>query len=77
MQKQYIQIFRGLKRHCFNKKNSKEFTNYRTIAHKRDILLKIILKKMKISIQKEVTIEQAGFRRSQGTRDHNQTYDGQ
>lgn len=48
-------------------------SNYRTISlifHTAKILLKIILKSIESDMERELSTEQAGFRRNRGTRDH-------
>jgi hypothetical protein len=55
------------------KGNPKECANYRTIAlipHVSKILLKVIQRRMEPYMEQELAIEQAGFRRNRGTRDH-------
>jgi len=50
----------------------KQCTNYRTIAlllHASKILLRIILERIRTKTESEISLEQAGFRRGQGTRD--------
>ena len=57
----------------FKKGDAKECENYRTIAlisHTSKILLKIIHKRMESTIERELPDNQAGFRKSRGTRDH-------
>ena len=57
----------------FKKGDAKECENYRTIAmisHTSKILLKIIHKRMESTIERELPNNQAGFRKSRGTRDH-------
>ena len=50
----------------------KQCSNYRTIAlvsHASKIILRIILERIRLKTEKEIAIEQAGFRRGRGTRD--------
>src|SRR5688572_9420072 len=57
----------------FKKRDARECENYRTIAlisHTSKILLKIIHKRIKNTIERELPVNQAGFRKSRGTRDH-------
>ena len=52
--------------------NTKECTNYRTIAllsHASNVLLVIFLKRMREKIEYELRDEQAGFRRGRSTAD--------
>ena len=55
------------------KGDNKECGNYRTIAlisHASKILLRILQKRLETFLIHELPIEQAGFRRGRGTRDH-------
>jgi hypothetical protein len=57
----------------YKKGDKKDCGNYRTIAlisHASKILLKIIQKRIEPALERELAIEQAGFRRNRGTRDH-------
>ena len=57
----------------FKKGDARDCENYRTIAlisHTSKILLKIIHKRMENTIERELPVNQAGFRKSRGTRDH-------
>ena len=57
----------------FKKGDARECENYRTIAmisHTSKILLKIIHKRMENTIERELPVNQAGFRKARGTRDH-------
>ena len=51
----------------------KECGNYRTIAmisHASKVLLRVLLKRLEVFLIPELPIQQAGFRRGRGTRDH-------
>src|SRR3984885_12786373 len=57
----------------FKKGDARECENYRTIemiSHTSKILLKIIHKRMESTIERELPVNQAGFRKARGTRDH-------
>ena len=57
----------------YKKGDQKECGNYRTIAlisHASKILLKVLQKRLEAFLIPELPIEQAGFRRGRGTRDH-------
>ena len=57
----------------YKKGDKKECGNYRTIAlisHASKILLRVLQKRPKAFLIPELPIEQAGFRRGRGTRDH-------
>src|SRR6218665_3450985 len=57
----------------FKKGDARERENYRKIAlisHASKILLEIIHKRMESAIERELPVNQAGFRRQRGTRDH-------
>ena len=57
----------------YKKGDKKECGNYRTIAlisHASKILLRVIQKRLEAFLIPELPIEQAGFRRGRGTRDH-------
>ena len=57
----------------YKKGDKKEYGNYRTIAlisHASKIFLRIIQKKLEHFLIPELPIEQAGFRKGIGTRDH-------
>jgi len=54
------------------KGNLKECSNYRTISlisHASKIMLKIIINRIKIKLDEEISVTQAGFREGRGTRD--------
>ena len=54
------------------KGNLKECTNHRTISlicHASKVLLKIIIQRMRMKSQQEISYEQVGFREGRGTRD--------
>ena len=54
------------------KGNLKECSNYRTISlisHASKIMLRIIINRIKIKLDEEISIMQAGFREGRGTRD--------
>ena len=61
----YVPIYKkGYKQEC---------GNYRTIAlisHASKVLLRIIQRRLEVFLIPELPIEQAGFRRRRGTRDH-------
>ena len=53
--------------------DKQEYGNYRTIAlisHASKVLLRIIQRRLEVFLIPELPIEQAGFRRGRGTRDH-------
>ena len=53
------------------KGNLKECSNYRTISlmsHASKIMLRIIMNRMKVKLEEEISIRQAGFREGRGTR---------
>ena len=57
----------------YKKGDKQEWGNYRTIAlisHASNVLLRIIQRRLEVFIIPELPIEQAGFRRERGTRDH-------
>ena len=57
----------------YQKGDKQECGNYRTIAlssHASKVLLRIIQRRLEVFIIPELPIEQAGFRRGRGTRDH-------
>ena len=57
----------------YKKGDKQECGNYRTIAlisHASKVLLRVIQKRLEVFLIPEVPIEQAGFRRGRGTRDH-------
>ena len=57
----------------YKKGDKKECENYRTIAlisHASKILLRVLQKRLDAFLIPELPIEQAGFRRGRGTRDH-------
>ena len=57
----------------YKKGDKQECGNYRTIAlisHASKVLLRIIQRRLEIFLIPELPIEQAGFRRGRGTRDH-------
>src|SRR6218665_3331415 len=57
----------------FKKGDARSCDNYRTIAlisHTSKILLKIIHTRMESTIERELSDNQAGFRKARGTRDH-------
>ena len=57
----------------FKKGNPKHCENYRTIAlisHTSKVLLKIIQKRLNAFSESQLPLEQAGFRKKRGTRDH-------
>ena len=67
----------GLKRSVFipvpKKGNAKEASNYRTIvliSHTNKVMLKILQTRLQQYVKCELPDEQAGFRKSRGTRDH-------
>jgi hypothetical protein len=54
------------------KGNLKDCSNYRTISlisHASKIMLRIIINRIKIKLEEEISITQAGFREGRGTRD--------
>ena len=54
------------------KGNLKECSNHRTISlicHASKVLLKIIIRRLKLKLDQEISEEQAGFREGRGTRD--------
>ena len=57
----------------YKKGDKKECGNYRTIAlisHASKVLLRVIQRRLEVFLIPELPIEQAGFRRGRGTRDH-------
>ena len=57
----------------YKKGDKQECGNYRTIAlisHASKVLLRVIQKRLEVFLIPELPIEQAGFRRGRGTRDH-------
>ena len=57
----------------YKKGDKQESGNYRTIAlisHASKVLLRIIQRRLEVFLIPELPIEQAGFRRGRGTRDH-------
>ena len=57
----------------YKKGDKKECGNYRTIAlisHASKVLLWVIQRRLEVFLIPELPIEQAGFRRGRGTRDH-------
>ena len=57
----------------YKKGDKKECGNYRTIAlisHTSKVLLWVIQRRLEVFLIPELPIEQAGFRRGRGTRDH-------
>ena len=57
----------------YKKGDKQECGNYRTIAlisHASKVLLQIIQRRLEVFLIPELPIEQAGFRRGRGTRDH-------
>ena len=57
----------------YKKGDKKECGNYRTIAlisHASKVLLRVLQKRLEVFLIPELPIEQAGFRRGRGTRDH-------
>ena len=57
----------------YKKGDQKECGNYRTIAlisHASKVLLRVTQRRLEIFLIPELPIEQAGFRRGRGTRDH-------
>ena len=57
----------------YKKGDNKECRNDHTIAlisHASKALLKVLLKRLDVFLIPELPIEQAGFRREEGTRDH-------
>ena len=57
----------------YKKGDKKECRNYRTIAlisHSSKVLLRVIQRRLATFLIPELPIEQAGFRRGRGTRDH-------
>ena len=57
----------------YKKGDKKECGNYRTIAlisHASKVLLRVIQRRLDVFLIPELPIEQAGFRRGRGTRDH-------
>ena len=57
----------------YEKGDKQECGNYRTIAlisHASKVLLRIIQRRLEVFLIPELPIEQAGFRRGRGTRDH-------
>ena len=57
----------------YKKGDKQECGNYRTIAlisHASKVLLRIIQRRLEVFLIPELPIEQAGFRRGRGTRDH-------
>ena len=57
----------------YKKGDKKEYGNYRTIAlisHASKVLLRVIQRRLEVFLIPELPIEQAGFRRGRGTRDH-------
>ena len=54
------------------KGNAKECSNYRTIAlisHASKVMLKILQARLQQYVNRELTDDQAGFRKGRGTRD--------
>ena len=57
----------------YKKGDKKECGNYRTIAlisHASDVLMRVIQRKLEVFLIPELQVEQPGFRRGRGTRDH-------
>ena len=57
----------------YKKGDKKECGNYRTIAlisHASKVLLRVIQRRLEVFLIPELPIDQAGFRRGRGTRDH-------
>ena len=57
----------------YKKGDKKECGNYRTIAlisHASKVLLRVIQRRLEVFLITELPVEQAGFRRGRGTRDH-------
>ena len=57
----------------YKKGDNKERGNYRTIAlisHANKVLLRVIQRRLEVFLITELPIEQVGFRRVRGTRDH-------
>ena len=57
----------------YKKGDKKECWNYRTIvlsSHASKVLLRVIQRRLEVFLIPDLPIEQAGFRRGRGTRDH-------
>ena len=57
----------------FKKGDRKECSNYRTVAlisHTSKVMLKVLQRRLESFLSREVSDEQAGFKRGRGTRDH-------